>query len=542
MSPSVSFANVTWCTPDGDPLFTDLTLALTGCRTGLVGRNGVGKSTLLKLITGELRPHAGKVIVHGRVASLEQVVQEIEGRTVAALFGACEGLALLRRAEEGTAELDELGEEDWTLEARILAALGKVGLDASPDTLLQELSGGQRMRARIAAVWFAEPDLLLLDEPTNNLDCEGREAVLSLLKEWSRGAIVISHDRELLESMDAIVELTSLGARKYGGNWSHYRERKAQELEAAQHVLAHAQKRLTEVDRDAQVAVERKARRDAAGWRKRAKGGEPPILLGARKDRAEDSGGVGARLAERRRSAAAERLVSARGRLEVIQPFTVVLAPTGLPAGKTVLEVSHVTAGYEPGQPIVREVSFSITGPERVAIQGRNGSGKTTLLQVITGKLAPWAGSVRLAVPYAMLDQQVSLLIPQLSIRDNYRKLNPHGDENACRSSLARFRFRADAALQTVATLSGGQLLRAGLACVLGGSHPPSLLILDEPTNSLDMESIETVEAGLRGYDGALLVVSHDGAFLQEVGITRWLILPSGRLEARRFSEIPETR
>nr|WP_053332301.1 ATP-binding cassette domain-containing protein [Verrucomicrobium spinosum] len=302
----------------------------------------------------------------------------------------------------------------------------------------------------------------------------------TLLKEWSHGAIVISHDRELLENMDVIVELSSLGARKYGGNWSHYRERKAQELEAAQHDLAHAQKRLAEVGRDAQVAVERKARRDAAGRRKSAKGGEPPILLGARKDRAEDSGGVGARLAERRRSEAAEGLSAARGRLEVIQPFTVALAPSGLPAGKTVLEVNAVTAGYEPGQPIVRDVSFSITGPERVAVQGRNGSGKTTLLQVISGKLAPWAGSVRLGVPFAMLDQQVSLLIPQLSIRDNYRKLNPDSDENACRSSLARFRFRADAALQTVATLSGGQLLRAGLACVLGGTHPPPLLILDE--------------------------------------------------------------
>nr|WP_075087452.1 ATP-binding cassette domain-containing protein [Verrucomicrobium spinosum] len=249
--------------------------------------------------------------------------------------------------------------------------------------------------------------------------------------------------------------------------------------------------------------MERKARRDAAGRRKSAKGGEPPILLGARKDRAEDSGGVGARLAERRRSEAAEGLSAARGRLEVIQPFTVALAPSGLPAGKTVLEVNAVTAGYEPGQPIVRDVSFSITGPERVAVQGRNGSGKTTLLQVISGKLAPWAGSVRLGVPFAMLDQQVSLLIPQLSIRDNYRKLNPDSDENACRSSLARFRFRADAALQTVATLSGGQLLRAGLACVLGGTHPPPLLILDEgqmttlpPSGMPSWSSTRTLKAG----------------------------------------------
>ena len=128
---------------------------------------------------------------------------------------------------------------------------------------------------------------------------------------------------------------------------------------------------------------------------------------------------------------------------------------------------------------------------------------------------------------FAMLDQRVSLLDPAMSIRDNFRRLNPGADENACRAALARFMFRADAALQLVGNLSGGQLLRAGLACVLGGTKPPSLLILDEPTNHLDVDSIEAVEAGLRAYDGALLIVSHDEAFLEAVGISSRLELPS---------------
>jgi ATPase subunit of ABC transporter with duplicated ATPase domains len=156
---------------------------------------------------------------------------------------------------------------------------------------------------------------------------------------------------------------------------------------------------------------------------------------------------------------------------------------------------------------------------------GKNGSGKTTLLSLLTGRLSPWAGTVQVMVPFALLDQKIELLDPRLSIRDNFRRLHPGADENVCRAALARFMFRADAALQPVASLSGGQMLRAGLACVLGGPAPPSLLLLDEPTNHLDINSIEAVETGLRAYDGALLVVSHDEAFLDAIGVTRRLAL-----------------
>ncbi len=484
----------------------------------------MGKSTLLKLMSGDLAPQSGEVSVAGTLGVLRQAVQEVPNQTVADLFGATEGLALLRRAEAGEADADALARADWMLEARMMASLGRLGLAAGPDTPLSMLSGGQRTRVGLAALVFAEPDFILLDEPTNNLDRGGRQAVIDLLAGWRSGAIVVSHDRELLDTLDAIVELTSLGATRYGGNYSHYRERKTLELQAAQHELADADRRVAEVAQRARATAERKARKDGAGQKKRAKGDIPRIQLNTLKNRSENTSGGNARLAERRRAQAIEDAASARRKIEVLQPLSVALPPTRLPAGRTVLAIEGASTGHVPGRPVIRDLSLTLVGPERVAVGGTNGSGKTTLLAFIAGRLSPWSGTVRVMTDFAFLDQQVSLLDPATSIRDNFRRLNPDADENACRASLARFMFRADAALQGVATLSGGQLLRAGLACVLGVA-PPALLILDEPTNNLDLDSIAAVEAGLRAYDGALLMVSHDDAFLEAIGITRRLAL-----------------
>lgn len=524
VSASITLSHFAWSAPDGRQLFSDLSLSFNAERVGLVGRNGVGKTTLLKLIAGKLHPHAGQVAVSGTLGVLRQSVQVSDDETIADLFNARTALDVLRRAETGEAGNDELANADWTLETRIASALADIGLDAQPDTPLAALSGGQRTRASLAALTFAEPGFLLLDEPTNNLDRDGRAAVITLLAKWRAGAIVVSHDRELLETMDAIVELTSLGATRYGGNWSLYREQKALELASARHDFADAEKRITEVSRNAQATAERKARKDNSGKAQSRKGGTPHIMLGAMQDRSEASGGNNARLAERRRTQALDDAASARERIEVLQPLTVALPPTRLSAGKTVLKIERLIAGYDPERPIIRDLSFALTGPERIAVTGPNGTGKTTLLAVITGQLQPFAGTVQVMTKFALLDQRVSLLDPALSIRDNFKHINPDADENACRAALARFMFRADAALQIVGTLSGGQMLRAGLACALGGSTPPPFLILDEPTNHLDINAIEAVEAGLRAYDGVLLIVSHDNAFLEAIGIT-------GRLE-----------
>ena len=527
---SILIADLAWAAPDGTALFSNLDLALGAERTGVVGRNGVGKTTLLRLIAGDLRPSAGAVSVQGRLGVLRQMVQVAPDETVAGLFGMAEPFAILERAAAGRATADDLARADWTLESRMAAALARVGLDADPGARLQALSGGQRTRAALAALVFAEPDFLILDEPTNNLDRQGRAAMIGLLDAWSAGAVVVSHDRELLEGMDAIVELTPLGAARFGGGWSAYRARKDIELAAVEHDLAHAEQRIAGLARATQTQAERKARRDGAGRRKAARGDMPKILIGARKARAQETRADQARLAERRMAEAEASATTARERIEVLAPLSVALPSTGLAAGKEVLRLKAVSAGYDPGRPILSGVSLTVTGPERIAVTGPNGAGKSTLLRVITGELSPRSGEVRLATGCALLDQGVGLLDPTRSILDNFRRLNPDAPENACRAALARFRFRAEAALQVVGTLSGGQLLRAGLACTLGGPRPPPLLMLDEPTNHLDLDSIRAVEAGLAAYDGALLVVSHDEVFLENLRIGRRVALkPPGR-------------
>ena len=531
MPASIILSRLSLSTPDGRSLLSNIDLTYGQERVGLVGRNGVGKTTLLAAITGEHVPQSGRVIVNGAVELLRQDVQLRAGAAVIDLFGARDALDLLRRAERGEASAEDVAEVDWTLETRLASALARVGFDVASDTELDCLSGGQVTRARLAALLFTEPDFLLLDEPTNNLDRNGREAVIDLLTAWRGGAIVVSHDRALLETMDAIVELTSLGATRYGGNWSSYREQKAVELAAVRHNLAHAKKHLSEIDAKAQEAAERKARKDSGGKKKRAKGDLPRILAGARKDRSEDSGGKTAEIAERRRAEALNAVDTARRRIEILQPLSVKLPSTQLPAGREVVRLDRVSAGYQPERPVLRDLSLTIVGPERVAIAGPNGSGKTTLLKVIAGELRPVSGTVRVRPNFALFDQKVSLLDPAISILSNFGRINPRAGANECHAALARFMFRADAALQIVGSLSGGQLFRAGLACVLGGTSPPSLLILDEPTNHLDLESIAAVEAGLRAYDGALLVVSHDEAFLRAIGVTRQLgFVAAGRL------------
>jgi ATPase subunit of ABC transporter with duplicated ATPase domains len=518
----VTLDRLSAATPDGKPLFENLTLAFGAERTGLVGRNGVGKSTLVRLILGELQPSGGAVTVRGRLGVLRQALVPPTGASVADLMGVAGPLARLRRIEAGQGREDDLAEADWTLEARLSAALADVGLAglelARPAA---SLSGGEVTRASLAGLLAADPDLMILDEPTNNLDADARELVAEVLGRWAGGAIVVSHDRTLLRRMDRIVELSSLGAEVYGGAYDLYAARKAEAEAAAARGLADAQKAAVRVAREVQVAAERKARRDAAGKRARARGDAPKILLDARAERAEASGRRGQRLAERLKTDAAEAVAAADARVERVRRLAFELPPSGLAAGKTALALEDVGFGWPGGRPLLRGLSLRVTGPERVAVSGPNGAGKTTLIRLAAGELQPTAGRIVRGAAAAFLDQQTARLGDDASLVAAFRRLNPAASENAARAALARFLFRNAAADKPVAALSGGERLRAALACVLMGERPPQLLILDEPSNHLDLESIEAVEAALRGYDGALLVVSHDRAFLEAIGIER---------------------
>ncbi|RRN62096.1 ABC-F family ATP-binding cassette domain-containing protein [Caulobacter sp. 602-1] len=518
----VTLDAVSAATPDGRLLFENLSLSIGAERIGLVGRNGVGKSTLLALVAGTRAPLSGTITRAGAVAILEQTPDVSPRARLADLLGVGADWDRLSRIGRGEGDETDLAEADWELPARLDQALADVGLTGfDPERPAAALSGGQATRAGLARLLVAQPDVLLLDEPTNNLDAEARALVTKVLARWRGGAVVVSHDRALLRGMDRIVELSSLGARSYGGGWDLYAERRAAEADAAQRDLDHAEKEVRRVAREAHVARERKERRDAAGRKFADRGGTPKIVLGMMAERAEMSGAREGKLAEKLAAEAAQAKVSAEARVERARTLGFDLPSSGLSEGRGVLAFDAVTFAWPDGTPVIDGLSFRIAGPERVAISGPNGTGKTTLIRLAAGVLAPTAGEVKLSVPVALLDQRAALLNDDETILENFRRLNPTASQNDAHAVLARFLFRNAAAHQVAGTLSGGERLRAALACVLCAVTPPQLLILDEPTNHLDLASIEAVETALSGYDGALLVVSHDADFLETIGVER---------------------
>ncbi|MBP6876984.1 MAG: ABC-F family ATP-binding cassette domain-containing protein [Phenylobacterium sp.] len=522
MSAFLTLDGLSYKTPDGHPLFDDLTLAFGAERTGLVGRNGVGKTTLIRLMLGEIAPAAGAVVVRGRIGVLRQALAPPPDASVADILGLTGELARLDRIEAGAGSEDDFADADWSLPSRLEAGLAQVGL-AGLDPLrpVAELSGGQATRASLAGLLAREPDLLLLDEPTNNLDAEARDLIAQVLGAWKGGAVVVSHDRALLRLMDRTVELSSLGAKVYGGGYDLYAERKAQEEAAAVRDLADAERAVARVERETQVARERKDRRDAAGRKFAAKRSEPKILLGGMAERAENSGARDGQVAARLREQAASDLAEAQGRVERLRRLAFELPPSGLAAGKTVLALDDVAFAYPEAGPVFSGLSLRIAGPERVAVTGRNGAGKSTLIGLVTGDLTPTAGRVTRGARFALLDQQTAMLRPGETLVEAFQRLNPWATRNDAHAALARFLFRNIAAEKPVAALSGGERLRAAMACVLMSETPPHLLVLDEPTNHLDLDSIAAVEAALRGYDGAMLVVSHDRDFLNAIAVGR---------------------
>ncbi|MFT3728421.1 MAG: ABC-F family ATP-binding cassette domain-containing protein [Terricaulis sp.] len=522
MSALITLDAVSYRTPDGRLLLDNLTLAFGRERTGVVGRNGAGKTTLARLVLGEVHPASGAVSVNARVAAVRQLFAPAPGTRVADVLGVRAEMTRLARIEAGNAQGDDLERADWDLPGRASEALARVGLAGlALEHDAQALSGGEATRVALAGALAAQPDFIVLDEPTNNLDTDGRAAVHALLETWRGGALVISHDRAVLRGMDRILELSELGARLYGGGYDSYMERREGERAAAARALDQAERNVAAIARDIQIARERKQRRDAAGKASRAKGDMPKIVMGTRAEHAENSSARGNVLAERMRAEAQSALEEARAEVERTQKLAFDLPSSGLPAGKTVLTFDDVSFAW-PGQTaLVSQFSFEMRGSERVALIGGNGSGKSTLIALARGAVRPTQGAVRRGVSAAVLDQQASLLHADETLLANFLRLNPHANENAAFSALAKFLFRNQAALKRADELSGGEKLRAALACTLFGDHPPQLLILDEPTNHLDLQSVEAIESALAEYDGALLVASHDADFLDALGIER---------------------
>ncbi|MFF3935767.1 ABC-F family ATP-binding cassette domain-containing protein [Streptomyces phaeofaciens] len=538
MTHSITCSSLAFSWPDGTPVFEGLDAAFGSGRTGLVGVNGSGKSTLLKLIAGRLTPSDGSVRVAGEVGHLPQNVTLDTALKVDEALGIAARRAALHAIEAGDASeehFETLG-DDWDVEERALATLGELGLGhIGLDRTIGEVSGGESVLLRLAALLLRRPDVLLLDEPTNNLDLYARRRLHAAVASWPGVLIVVSHDRELLDLVDQIADLHSGEITWYGGNFSAYEEALATEQEAAERMVRVAEADLRKQKReltDARVKLARRKRYGQKMWDQKR---EPKIVMGARRRAAQESAGKHRILHEERLAEAKERLDEAVEAVRDDDEIRVDLPYTAVPPGRGVLTLMDLELAH--GARVAG--GFELHGPERVALVGRNGAGKTTLLRTIAGELAPVAGEAHAHVPLRFLPQRLDVLDDGLTVAENVARFAPDATRNRIRARLARFLFRGARADQKAGTLSGGERFRATLAALMLAEPAPQLLMLDEPTNNLDMASVRQLTTALESYEGALVVASHDLAFLESIGVTRWLLL-DGELRETTAQEVTD--
>ncbi len=514
----------TW--PSGEVVFRDLDATFGEVRTGLVGRNGVGKSTLLRILAGDLVPTTGSVTGAARVGYLPQTLILDRDRPVADLLGVEATLTALHRVAdgEGQAEDFDLIGERWDLEDRIDAQLDRLGFaDLDLERPIGTLSGGEGILLALAGLLLGEPDALILDEPTNNLDRRARGRLYEALQRWRGPAVVVSHDRELLDLVDDVAELRDGGLRLFGGNFTAFTETLAVEQDAAARAVRSAQGDLKRQQRELaemRIKLDRRQR-----YARSQADNVPKIVAGAMKRAAQVSAGKVRGTHEASVAEARRDLENAEERVRDDDLIRIDLSATTVPAGRDVLLTAGLRLRGDPHPD--RTIEVHLRGPERIGLVGANGSGKTTFIDTILGRVPAAAGTSAIRVPVRMLPQRLQLLADDTSVLQAVAGLAGDVDDNGLRAQLARFLLDADTVARPVRTLSGGERFRATLAALLLGDPPPQLLILDEPTNSLDLDSVAQLTAGLRAYRGALLVASHDEPFLAEIGLSGILDLDS---------------
>lgn len=504
----VTLHDLTFEWPDGTVALDHLDGSFTAGRTGLVGRNGAGKSTLLKLVAGELRPTSGRIDTVGEVGYLPQTLTLATTTTVAELLGIDRVVAALRAIESGDAHekhFDTVG-DDWDIEARADEALHDIGFTAADlDRPVAELSGGEAMLIAVTGLRLRRTPITLLDEPTNNLDRSARATLAGFVDTWPGTLIVVSHDLELLEHMDSTAELYAGGIEVFGGPYSAWREFREQEQAAATAAARSAEQAL-KVEKRQRIEAETKlARRERTAKKTQKDGGIPKILAGNRASRAQASAGSLRGVLDTKVEAAQAAVDAASARVRGDEHIHLVLPDPGVPRGRRIAE-------FRSG-----DATFVVQGPERVALVGANGTGKSTLLDALVTGDAPTATLLTDRVGY--LPQRLDGLDDTASAVDNVQAAATSTPTAEIRNQLARLLLRGGSVDRPVDTLSGGERFRVCLAKLLLADPPHQLLILDEPTNNLDIASVEQLGEALDGYRGAILVVSHDHAFLRRIGI-----------------------
>ncbi|MES2702196.1 MAG: ABC-F family ATP-binding cassette domain-containing protein [Bacteroidota bacterium] len=522
---------ITYAHPGRDLLFNGIDLAINKHeKIALTGNNGSGKSTLLRLMAGLLLPAAGRI--HADVAPyhVPQHFGQYNELTVSQALGVDEKLRALHAILAGDVTADNLAllGDDWGIEERCAEALlhwqlGAVALTQS----MGSLSGGQKTRVFLAGIAINSPSLVLLDEPSNHLDSKGRRLLYHYIATTTATLVAVSHDRSLLNMLQTVCELSGKGITVYGGNYQFYMEQKAIEQGALGRELKSTEKALRKARETSREAMERQQKLDARGKKKQEKAGVPTIAMNTLRDNAEKSTARMKGVHAEKVDGIATELGELRKALPAIDKMKLALDSSALHTGKILVTAAGINYSYGEQPLWAQPLSLQVVSGERIAIKGANGSGKTTLIEMILGRLQPTSGTIsRAAADIIYIDQDYSLIDNALTVYQQAARFNNGGlQEHEINIRLTRFLFSQQWWHKPCSVLSGGEKMRLMLCCLTIGSQAPDIIILDEPTNNLDLQNIEILTAAINNYTGTLIVISHDEYFLKEVNVKREILL-----------------
>jgi ATPase subunit of ABC transporter with duplicated ATPase domains len=522
----ITLRDLTFEWPDGTVVLSGVNGVFNPGRTGLVGRNGAGKSTLLRLIAGMLQPTDGHIDTLGEVSYLPQTLTLQQETTIAHLLGIDAIIAAMRAIESGDIDerhFDVVG-DNWDIMARTDELLHQIGFStADLDRRVTEVSGGEAMLIAVTGLRIRRTPITLLDEPTNNLDRPTRAKLAAFVDQWPGTLVVVSHDLELLEHMENITELYGGVLTTFGGTYSAWQEHLAQEQIAAVQAARSAQQAL-KVEKRQRVEAETKlARRERTGKKAQREGGIPKIVAGNLSRKAQVSAGALRTTLDDKVQDAQSALDAADARVRDDEHILITLPDPGVPRGKRLAELRD------------QDRMIVIQGPERVALVGANGSGKSTLIEQLVSRGAPVPGRPHgrlLTERVGYLPQRLDVLDDDASAVANVQSVAAATPAATIRNQLARLLLRGDSVDRPVSSLSGGERFSVALARLLLAEPPAQLLIFDEPTNNLDITRVEQLAEALDAYQGALLVVSHDAAFLERIKVSTVIEIGSdGRMQ-----------
>ncbi|MDM1044318.1 ABC-F family ATP-binding cassette domain-containing protein [Myroides sp. 1354] len=513
---SIVIKNLSYEHADKTPLFQQLNLVLNkGEKANLIGANGTGKSTLLKLIA---TTPLSAIQLDGTAYYLPQINTNQTGeQTIQEALQTDKKLQALHRILQGSVnEQDYVDlDDDWAIEEHITQALQYWQLEGKDLSLpMHQLSGGQQMRVYFAYIHIHQPDILLLDEPTNHIDQATRQLLFDFLDQYKGTVLLVSHDIALLNRQGLTFEISSKGVQTYKGNYDFYKAQKQEEFASLQHRIDSISKDLRQVKTEQQKLLQKQQK--AVGQHKKAeqKGGLPKIVVNTLKNAAENSSAKSTEVQAEKQHKLQGELWELKDQLEQVKPFHLSFNNSDLHTNKVLFQLKEVNYQYETAPAALWSTPWNleIRSGERLLIEGANGRGKSTLLHLLAGNIQPTTGQVeRLTSNIVYLDQFYSLLDHSKTMLEQAQIFNHNVlDEASLKNTLFQYGFRPEQWSKPVAQLSGGECLRLTICCLNLSLSSIDVLLLDEPSNNLDIFGLERLYEALREYKGTIVFISHD--------------------------------